>query len=428
MGALRDYLEEASGCFDNTDLVFEPTAYPSAAAAIEALEDGEVDCMFPSSLSTSDGEELGLVMTPPIMTSEVCAVVRKEDQHTLLQREQVAAAVVEGDPNDASVMMDHFPDWQRKEYPDIQACLRAVADREADCVLISNYHYNNLGRQCERLGLTALATGKNASCCFTIRGSDTVLYSILTRTTDIVSGTRINAALAYYSAEEAKTTLVDLIRDNPAVDVAVVSVATALLVIIAAQQRVIRAKREVEESHHQVDALSKRVFVDALTSVRNKGGFNEHIQGLQERLDNGEPLAFAVIILDCDNLKSVNDQYGHDKGDAYIKTASQLVCRVFKHSPVFRIGGDEFAVVLQNEDYQNRDELTELFERSADEIRVSAENEWEQVSVSLGLAEYDPRSDTCVDDVVHRADKTMYENKRVRKEGRAGSEPQHGPR
>ena len=62
-------------------------------------------------------------------------------------------------------------------------------------------------------------------------------------------------------------------------------------------------------------------------------------------------------VFDCDNLKQINDQNGHDKGDIYIRAASQLICRVFAHSPVFRIGGDEFAVVLQNEDFINREDL-----------------------------------------------------------------------
>lgn len=127
-------------------------------------------------------------------------------------------------------------------------------------------------------------------------------------------------------------------------------------------------------------------------------------------------MEFAIIILDCDDLKIVNDQYGHDKGDIYIRKASEQICHVFKHSPVFRIGGDEFAVVLQNEDYENRKELTDLFHKNMDRIYTSAENKWEQVSVALGMAEYDPQSDTSVEDVIHRADKTMYENKRARKE------------
>ena len=93
-GALKDYLEEASVCFENADLDFELKAYPSAAAAFEALGNGEVDCVFPSNLSSSDGEGLNLVMTPSIMTSEIYAIVHKDDQHALFQKEQVTAAVV----------------------------------------------------------------------------------------------------------------------------------------------------------------------------------------------------------------------------------------------------------------------------------------------------------------------------------------------
>ena len=155
--------------------------------------------------------------------------------------------------------MDHYPDWQKKEYPDIQACLKAVADRQADCVLISNYQYSNLRRQCDRQKLTALSTGKNVNYYIAIRRSDTELYSILTRTTDIISSTNTNAALSYFSAEEAKTTLIDFIRDNPAVDIAVVVVIIALLTVIVTQQKIIRARKEVEESHHQVEDLNKPV-------------------------------------------------------------------------------------------------------------------------------------------------------------------------
>ena len=422
-GALKDYLEDASTCFLNSELRFEPVAYPSAAAAIEALKNGEVDCMFPSNLSISDGEELDLVMTPSMMTSELYTIVRKAEQHTLFEKDQITAAVIEEDPNYDTVMMDYFPDWQRKGYPDIQACLKAVADGKADCAIISNYQYNNLERQCDKLGLTGLSTGKYLNYYIALHVSNTDLYSIFTRITDIVSDTSVNAALSYYSVNEVKTTLIDFIRDNPAVDIAVLVVVIALLTVIIAQQRIIRVKREVKESHHKISDLSKRVYVDELTSVQNKRGFDEYIQNLQEKIESEEPSEFAVVILDCDDLKKVNDQYGHDKGDVYIKKACSLICSVFKRSPVFRIGGDEFAVILQNEDYQNRKELTDLFEKKADEINSAAENKWEQVSVSLGLSEYDPKSDTSVVDVIHHADKMMYENKRTHKERNAAPPP-----
>ena len=143
-GALKDYLEDASTCLENAELRFEPVAYPSAAEAIEALRNGEVDCMFPTDLSASDGEQWNLAMTPSVITSEIYAVVRKADQYTFFQKEQITAAVIEGDPNYNTVMMDHFPAWQRKDCPNIQACLKAVADGKADCALISNYRFNNL--------------------------------------------------------------------------------------------------------------------------------------------------------------------------------------------------------------------------------------------------------------------------------------------
>ena len=411
-GALKDYLESASTCLNNAELSFEPIAYPSAAATIDALRNGEVDCVFPSNLSTSNSEELNLIMTPPVMSSEIYAVVKKEDQHTFFQKEQITVAVLEGDPNYSTIIKEHFPDCNQKNYKDIQACLKAVADKEADCVLISNYRYNILARQAVKLKLTALATGKYTDYYMAVQRSDTYLYSILARITDIISNTSVNAALSYYSVDESKLTLLDLIKENPLIFIALIVVVLALLTIIVMQQHIIGARKEIEISHSRVNDLSKRVYVDALTFVKNKGGFNEYAKDLQRGIDSGESLEFAVVIMDCDNLKTVNDEYGHDKGDEYIRATSRLICSVYEDSPVFRIGGDEFAVVLQNEDYKNRETLAEQFKEKEKEMRDSAENEWEKLSVSIGMAEYKSQKDTSVSDVVRRADRRMYDNKR----------------
>ncbi|MBO4539445.1 MAG: diguanylate cyclase [Clostridia bacterium] len=162
--------------------------------------------------------------------------------------------------------------------------------------------------------------------------------------------------------------------------------------------------------------LNSLAYGDALTSVRNKGAFDIHIREIQARVDdaNDHP-EFAIGIFDCDNLKAINDRYGHDKGDMYLKNSSHLICRVFQHSPVYRIGGDEFAMILQNEDYNNRDELARYFSEKSAEICAFANGEWEKISVAMGIAVYDPNIDTTVEDVIRRADKLMYENKRAKK-------------
>ncbi len=178
-------------------------------------------------------------------------------------------------------------------------------------------------------------------------------------------------------------------------------------------------KRLAGHMKDHINDLNKRVYVDALTSVRNKGAYTTFIDDLQERLEEeGDEVAFAVGVFDCDNLKHVNDRYGHEKGDVYLRTACRLICHVYQHSPVFRIGGDEFSVVLQDDDLHNQEALARQFANSMTEISASAKNEWEQVHVSMGIATYDAQADRNVSDVIRRADELMYENKRIRKMGR----------
>ena len=166
-----------------------------------------------------------------------------------------------------------------------------------------------------------------------------------------------------------------------------------------------------------ISMLNKKVFVDALTKVRNKGAFSAALEKLQNQADEGDSqLEFAVCVFDCDDLKLINDRFGHDKGDEYLKKTCRMICHAFPNSPVYRIGGDEFAVILQDEDYQNRDALTVQFIKSISENNKETNRHWEQVHVSMGIAVYDHRSDVTVTDVVHRADKVMYKNKHVRKE------------
>jgi diguanylate cyclase (GGDEF)-like protein len=157
--------------------------------------------------------------------------------------------------------------------------------------------------------------------------------------------------------------------------------------------------------------LNEMAFKDPLTSLRNKTAFDSYCSKLDENLkDTTDGLAFCVF--DCNSLKEINDNFGHAKGDKYLRTASQLICKVFRHSPVFRIGGDEFAAILQNEDYDNRKALWEEFDRMSEEICSSAEHPWDETNVAKGMAIYDPESDRTTADLIKRADTEMYKDKR----------------
>ena len=166
-----------------------------------------------------------------------------------------------------------------------------------------------------------------------------------------------------------------------------------------------------------ISNLNDLAYADALTSLRNKGAFDIYMQNIQTSIDNKEEeTAFAICIFDCNNLKQINDNSGHDKGDLYLQCTAELICNVYEHSPVFRIGGDEFAIILTGADYENREKLRKLYYRRCDQNNKVKENPWEKVSAAFGMSVYDPDEDMSVNDVFRHADKLMYENKWGKKE------------
>ncbi|MBO4449192.1 MAG: transporter substrate-binding domain-containing protein [Clostridiales bacterium] len=408
-GALKDYLDYAASAFENAHITFEAVAYPTASDAMEALEQGKIDCVFPANLTDYDSEQLNLVMTPALMRSEMDAVVRASDQKEFLRKKKVVVAVNEGNTNYDLFLAEHYPKWDRAYFKDTPTGLEAVALGNADCVIISNYRFSNISKQCDTLKLTTVYTGVEMDYCFAVRAEDTTLYSIISRITGVVPDSVVHSALTYYSAEEVKTSLGDLIKDNLFIILAVIAIILLIIVILLLHN--IRAEKKILEKEHQVENLNRLAFVDSLTSVRNKGAYSDYVNSLQERINNEEHFDLAVGIFDCNDLKSINDRYGHDKGDLYLKAACQLICKVFDHSPVFRIGGDEFAVFLMNGDYNKRDELVELLEKRQKERNAAVENKWDETHIAYGIAVYDPKHDSAVSDTIRRADKAMYENK-----------------
>ena len=159
--------------------------------------------------------------------------------------------------------------------------------------------------------------------------------------------------------------------------------------------------------------LSELMDQDALTRVKNRTAYDKYLKNLEADFIEGENKPFAVVYFDINNLKIINDMYGHEKGDAYIKNSCRLICNTFKHSPVFRIGGDEFVSIAQNDDYTNRHELLrgmrdhmKALKEKGDSVPLT-----ERISIASGMAEYDRTLDEDFASIFKRADELMYENK-----------------
>ncbi|MBQ6129021.1 MAG: GGDEF domain-containing protein [Lachnospiraceae bacterium] len=169
---------------------------------------------------------------------------------------------------------------------------------------------------------------------------------------------------------------------------------------------------EIRKEHEHVQALNTERELarrDELTGTRNKTAYFELEESVQKSIESGmEEPSFAIAIFDINDLKKVNDEEGHKAGDDYIKSAAKLICDTFDHSPVFRIGGDEFVIFMQGDDYNDRDDLMLRFHEQILENILNGHGP----IIASGMAEFIPGSDKSVSSVFERADDNMYNDKR----------------
>ena len=339
-GALRDYLDVASDCINNAHLDFEAVAYPTAAAALDALKRGEVDCVFPANLGSYDGEMRKIVMTPPLMQTDIFAVVRHADQSIFGSKEHVIVAVNEGNPNYTAFLQDHFPNWTAVHYPSTADCLKAVSERVADCVLISSYRYNNISRLCEEYHLVTFNTGVGLDYCFAVDSGKTDLYSILAKVTGLVPDSSVNTALSRYIVADARLTLVDFLHDNLAVVLAVV--AAILLVIILVMLRSMKAVKKAK-------LLISATETDGLTGLYNRDYFFQYANRMhRERAD----VPRDAIVLNIEQFHSINALNGREFGDQILRALGSEVHAVSDENGGIagRFGADRFDIYCKRLD------------------------------------------------------------------------------
>lgn len=165
-------------------------------------------------------------------------------------------------------------------------------------------------------------------------------------------------------------------------------------------------RRRVDETEEALDQARIVAYRDELTGVKSKHAYAEYRTQLERQIDAGVISELAIVVFDVNGLKHVNDTYGHKAGDDYIRSACTLICTLFKHSPVSRIGGDEFVAVLTGEDFNNREALLAEHD-SIIESHVGTE----KVVVVAGMCDFVPDGKETLRDTFVAADERMYERK-----------------
>ena len=155
---------------------------------------------------------------------------------------------------------------------------------------------------------------------------------------------------------------------------------------------------------------------DALTKVLSRISYDSKVKEFDKKInEDPQTVQFAICECDLNNLKLINDTFGHESGDKYIINCCKVICDIFKHSPVYRTGGDEFVAILQSDDYANLVQIKDLVQKTTEEEMTKAVSLFEKKSFAAGFAVFDAKHDHSFKDVMNRADVEMYNNKKMLK-------------
>lgn len=168
-----------------------------------------------------------------------------------------------------------------------------------------------------------------------------------------------------------------------------------------------------DKTKEYIDYIQNMAKKDALTGLRNKTDYLLYVDKINNEYIP-EKKNFAIVVFDVNNLKKVNDNYGHEKGDELIVSASRAICSSFSHSPVFRVGGDEFVAIIDGADYEDIETIVEDFHNS-----MMANKDSEDimtVCIASGYSVFGKDGET-YDEIFEAADQKMYDNKVMLKNG-----------
>jgi len=254
-GALKDYLTHAENTLNSPNLKFKTIPYDSLTTALEALDAGEIDCVFPLCMSSYDAEQSGIMLTDTAMDSEMQAVMRKSDSRTLSSDSQIVFAVNENMINPESFIKENYPDSEMKFYHGLQACYDAIQKGEADCVLLSSFRVPPEEDKLEKSKLHSVPTGELMELSFAVKRSDLELYAVMNKAVLTTKSNEVNSSLASYMVTDQKVSFMQFMKDNWLITVAVLTLVFSIILFqlirrLRAERLASRQKQMLEKAEH----------------------------------------------------------------------------------------------------------------------------------------------------------------------------------
>ncbi len=181
---------------------------------------------------------------------------------------------------------------------------------------------------------------------------------------------------------------------------------------------ILSAEKRAEAAEGEIAGITKLAYEDSLTKAGSKVAFEARRAEVAEAIKNGDTKV-AIVVVNLNDLKRINDIYGLDGGNKYIISGCEILRQVYREIPVYRVGSDDFVVILQGDAYRDRDELYAVLEEQFYKAQDNTEvDPWERCSAAAGMTEFFDDADTDIDQVYRRAEMIMSRNKRIMKSER----------
>ena len=257
------------------------------------------------------------------------------------------------------------------------------------------------------------SNGVEGSITYTVNGSDETLCYVPVEGTDWMMVVLICDSVIQNRIRSISEHSLLLSRRQ----VAFILILSLILLFILLTMMKALSERDLAAEKENTKTFRNMANTDSMTGVRNKHAYSEAEALLNQRIRENDIDKFGVIVCDINGLKHVNDTLGHAAGDKLIKDACALICEHFTHGAVYRIGGDEFVIILQEKGYDTMLEELDMINREIEENIKKNE-----VVISIGYSTLTPE-DQMVHDVFERADQMMYKRKKQLKQMGAPTRP-----
>jgi diguanylate cyclase (GGDEF)-like protein len=403
-GMLQDLLQNIKKEYD---LDYQAVAFDSYMELKTALYDGSVDAIFPVYGNYGIAEK-NHAMVSDAVTHSTMTVFNDGD----MGKDSYTIAVSYSDPFQEKYVEINYPDAAIVTCSNLSECLDAVLDETADFTVVETAKVNeseNSSSKIKRVQKTDLQ--EFIDICFAMKRGKGSLLGVLNKGIQVTDNSLITNSLIFHSQKNEKYTAVDFLRDHM-LEVFLIMIVVFVLVtgmLVSHYISVAKSRKKLLDAYRQIRTVRWEAAHDALTGLLNRASFQAICENLKE---SDEPL--ALLIMDVDKFKQVNDRFGHETGDRALVKVSNVITQLFRSDDyIIRYAGDEFVVIMSGITEKEKDVILSKIERINEILKIPDYN-IPKLSISAGAVF---SASGYQDDLFRQADQALYETK---KNGRCG--------